>query len=351
MDGRLTLLLVTLVAVSSAAPADHQQQQQQFYTTTLLLQSPAPPPQQQQLLTPAQSCQALCGDCGCRGYYCGDECICQCNRADESNVRCIQAMRARSHKSAYPFEVLVQGPAGRRFAREATDIDPETLATYHENERSGRSVYSIYKPNQVGKGGLMAAAEEADHVVGVAGPVAFKGVLGNLEAQRKLARSRLSSLRGKIGILGAPAASENVAAANPHEDAVVGAAAPAAAAEPVVGAAHEGAAAAAAAEPVVGAAHEGAAAAAADHVVGAAHEEAAAAEPVVGSPAAAVAAAVSPLNPLNPLNPIWRSWPRVNVPSSPLWGKNLLKGLPPLGGVLGTPLVGAPLVVQPEHTL
>lgn len=26
-----------------------------------------------------ESCKNLCGHCGCKGFYCGDECICECN--------------------------------------------------------------------------------------------------------------------------------------------------------------------------------------------------------------------------------------------------------------------------------
>lgn len=106
-----------------------------------------------------ENCKFLCSSCGCQGYYCGSECICQCNRADESNVRCLQSMKSRSQQLRYPFEVLIQGPAGRRFVREATDIDPQLLATYAENERNGRSVYSIYKPEAEGQGNLMTPEE------------------------------------------------------------------------------------------------------------------------------------------------------------------------------------------------
>lgn len=27
----------------------------------------------------SESCKNLCGHCGCTGFYCGDECICECN--------------------------------------------------------------------------------------------------------------------------------------------------------------------------------------------------------------------------------------------------------------------------------
>lgn len=331
MNVNLTVVFLALSVacfVASHPVAEHHhhhlqdQQQQQLQGL----------PQQQLLNQQQESCHGLCESCGCRGYYCGDECICQCNWADENNVKCIQNMRARSQKMAYPFEVLIQGPAGRRFVREATDIDPETMATYKQNERSGRSVYSIYKPtaNQFGKGGLMAAEGEADPsvgsaspTVGVAGPIklAKLGGLLSLADQRKIARDRLASLTGKIGLLRSP--NPEVGAAAPEDpsvgaaaaDPTVGAAAPE---EPVVGAA---APAEAAAEPIV------AAAAPEDPTVGAA----APADPNVGSSR-------------DPISPIWRNWPRINV-TPPTWTRDFLKRL-------GNPIVASPhLIIQPDHTL
>lgn len=209
--------------------------------------------------------------------------------------------------------------------REATDISPESMAEYKQAERSGRSVYSIYKPkpNQIGKGQLRAFADEGgDALVGSA-PAA------RLALATKAARDRLTHLRGLLG------------AANPS----VGAAAPeAAAAEPTVGAA---APEAAAAEPTVGAAAPEAAAAepapaAADPVVGAAPDAAAAepaeaaAEPVVGSAAESVA---------SPFNPLFKAWPRIGTLPAVHWGAaDLFKKLK-------TAAIVAPIVLQPAHTL
>lgn len=30
-----------------------------------------------------ENCQKLCGHCGCMGFYCGDECICECNNQED----------------------------------------------------------------------------------------------------------------------------------------------------------------------------------------------------------------------------------------------------------------------------
>lgn len=321
MEGSLTIFLLLtacFVAATSARPGSDPNENYYYETAALqeqLQQSPQP------LNTPKHRCQKLCADCGCHGYFCGDECICQCDYADNKNVRCLKTMRERSQQEAYPFEVLIQGPAGRRFVREATDIDEETMAAYKENERSGRSVYSIYKPNRLGKGQLMAVADGgSDPSVGVA-PAHLKHAIANFAVEQK---KKIAAMR--LGLLGAANPSVG-AAADPH----VGAPHDAAPADPHVGAPHD----AAPADPVVGAAAP--TPAAVDPTVGAAAPSSAAADagPVVGSSHDQVAA---------PLVPVWAKWPRITV-APPAWGKDLFKRL-------GSPIVGAPaLVVQPEHTL
>lgn len=34
-----------------------------------------------------ESCKTLCGHCDCTGYYCGDECICECNSKDDKGKK------------------------------------------------------------------------------------------------------------------------------------------------------------------------------------------------------------------------------------------------------------------------
>lgn len=31
-------------------------------------------------------CKELCGLCGCTGFYCGDECICECNKQSDEGI-------------------------------------------------------------------------------------------------------------------------------------------------------------------------------------------------------------------------------------------------------------------------
>lgn len=333
---RINLLAVSallFVTVAVALPTDVyeyselQEQQQQLPPINALLNG--------YQAMQNENCKYLCGSCGCQGYYCGDECICQCNRADENNVKCIQHMKQKCQKMAYPFEVLIQGPAGRRFVREAKDIDPETMAEYQENERSGRSVYSIYKPTKTGKGELMAAEGEGDPQVGAEAAVS-KLPLGlsakvRLDEARQAAaksaaafRSKFQSLTPRRGLLGAGdptvGAADPVVGAPAPADPVVGAPAPA---DPVVGAP-------APAEPVVGAA------APADPVVGAAAPE----DPVVGS------SHNTPAPATHSITSLWRNMniPKINVPPI-VWPKTLaLKGL-------GSPLLGSThdVIAQPAH--
>lgn len=330
MARNLTALLLftaaaaCLLAATSAGPLTHRRQQQQHYYQTAtqeqhLLQGDQQEDYSQLELTPKEKCNKLCENCGCHGYFCGDECICQCDYADNKNVKCLQGMRARSEKEAYPFEVLIQGPAGRRFVREATDIDPVQMAIYKQNERNGRSVYSIYKPNHVGKGGLMAAEDEgSDPQVGAA---PFKRVFHGLADQRKIARERLESLRGKIGLLGS-AHSENVGAAEPN----VGAAA-----DPTVGAPAPDAS--AAADPTVGSADPQVAAPAPD--AAAADPQVGSSDPIVGSSGGEQVSA--------PAHGLWRNFPRIPTVAPPAWTRDLFKRFPLVGS--------GHLITQPDHTL
>lgn len=42
----------------------------------------ATPMESEEELEKEKSCKGLCEHCGCVGYYCGDECICECNIED-----------------------------------------------------------------------------------------------------------------------------------------------------------------------------------------------------------------------------------------------------------------------------
>lgn len=44
--------------------------------------------------TEARNCKDLCNLCNCVGFYCGDECICECNhKDDESESSCENSSR------------------------------------------------------------------------------------------------------------------------------------------------------------------------------------------------------------------------------------------------------------------
>lgn len=36
-----------------------------------------------------QKCKDICKLCNCIGFYCGDECICECNNKDDESECCI----------------------------------------------------------------------------------------------------------------------------------------------------------------------------------------------------------------------------------------------------------------------
>ena len=294
-----SLLAVACFAVlATSAPVSHQQLQYDDSS----LQDPN---------TPKRNCHKLCESCGCRGYYCGDECICQCNWADQSNVRCIQNMRSRSQKEAYPFEVLIQGPAGRRFVREATDIAPEDMETYKENERSGRSVYSIYKPKQIGKGQLMAVADSGSDG-GAGSGIRFPKLAGLF----KKPSDQVSAPAPADPTVGAPAPAPTAPAADP----TVGAAAPAPPppADPAP---------APAADPTVGSP-------AAPPTP----------DPTVGSPVTADSIVGNIRNLVSPggISSSWINWPRINVDQS--WSQDLLKRI-------NRPLSSPAIILQPLSTL
>lgn len=49
----------------------------------LVICSAAIPVKDEKFLEKIESCKDLCGYCGCIGFYCGDECLCECS--DQNN--------------------------------------------------------------------------------------------------------------------------------------------------------------------------------------------------------------------------------------------------------------------------
>lgn len=96
-------------------------------------------------------CKNLCGFCGCTGYYCGDECICECNSLTDGKAECVDTMKSNCKKLELPFEVLIQGPNVNRMVRSLlyTDTAEDTCESCElpESNQKKRSTISIYKPD------------------------------------------------------------------------------------------------------------------------------------------------------------------------------------------------------------
>lgn len=97
----------------------------------------------------AEKCKKLCGFCGCTGYYCGDECLCECNSQKDGEAECVGTMKSNCKKLELPFEVLIQGPNANRMVRSLLYADPnqEACAKSSESNVNKRSTISIYRPD------------------------------------------------------------------------------------------------------------------------------------------------------------------------------------------------------------
>lgn len=117
-----------------------------------------------------QNCKNICGLCDCVGFFCGDECICEChNKTDGSewnsdrskqlkcifrlffhrfrnlDVNCIDDMQNNCEKSGAQFEVLIQGPSGSRFVRSLVLADAD--AHKEPIDPTHVSTISVFQPN------------------------------------------------------------------------------------------------------------------------------------------------------------------------------------------------------------
>nr|XP_019525201.2 uncharacterized protein LOC109397329 isoform X2 [Aedes albopictus] len=59
-----------------------------------------------------QSCSDLCGFCpSCNGFYCGEECICECQQDANEHAQCINKIVENSDKLGLMYDVLIQLPS------------------------------------------------------------------------------------------------------------------------------------------------------------------------------------------------------------------------------------------------
>lgn len=107
----------------------------------------AMPARDNNMVEQEQSCRAVCGLCECDGYYCGDECICECNLTNEESkcleiglnqskfditlnpiflnlveLECIVDMKKECNKNGLEYELILQGS----HARSQREIDEYT---------------------------------------------------------------------------------------------------------------------------------------------------------------------------------------------------------------------------------
>uniref|UniRef100_A0A6P4FRY5 Uncharacterized protein LOC108050637 isoform X2 n=1 Tax=Drosophila rhopaloa TaxID=1041015 RepID=A0A6P4FRY5_DRORH len=100
-----------------------------------------------------KNCKALCEHCGCLGFYCGEECLCECND-DNSDTECIRTMQTNAKTLNMPFEIVIQGPSSNRFVRNAQQFEQKrdlvTRSAFGSGKalRNRRSNITIYKPSK-----------------------------------------------------------------------------------------------------------------------------------------------------------------------------------------------------------
>ncbi|KAM7358212.1 uncharacterized protein ACRADG_003272 [Cochliomyia hominivorax] len=90
-------------------------------------------------------CKNLCKHCGCLPFYCGEECICECNN-EHSDTECIGLIQTNAKKLNIPFEVLIQGPTANTFVRKALQFEQNNERKSF-GYRNKRSTVTVYKPN------------------------------------------------------------------------------------------------------------------------------------------------------------------------------------------------------------
>uniref|UniRef100_A0A182WBE1 Uncharacterized protein n=1 Tax=Anopheles minimus TaxID=112268 RepID=A0A182WBE1_9DIPT len=71
-----------------------------------------------------RSCRDLCSFCPtCNGFYCGEECICECSQDPTEHAKCIDLIRANSEQLGLVYDLFIQLPQKRstraRFGRRA----------------------------------------------------------------------------------------------------------------------------------------------------------------------------------------------------------------------------------------
>ncbi|XP_054735514.1 uncharacterized protein LOC129242736 [Anastrepha obliqua] len=170
------LLLIWIIVITTAVPFEKKD----LYTAKLWGKNPA---QEQRL---ENSCKTLCGECGCMGFYCGEECLCEYDKYSNfhggyqkrnstktkqaSNYECIASMQQVAHTESLPFEVLIQGPSSERFIRTAAqfELDTARAAVALTGTPKKRTTISIYRPNMATQSNTQLQANESPQAISLA---------------------------------------------------------------------------------------------------------------------------------------------------------------------------------------
>lgn len=98
------------------------------------------------------NCNKLCRQCGCLGFYCGDECLCECDSEHPNDIKCLKGIAENSAKLRVPFEVLIQAPSNNRQLRSVMDLREGNERHHYKDFTpigSARKTVRIYEPIRV----------------------------------------------------------------------------------------------------------------------------------------------------------------------------------------------------------
>nr|XP_029728089.1 uncharacterized protein LOC109397329 isoform X1 [Aedes albopictus] len=149
-----------------------------------------------------QSCSDLCGFCpSCNGFYCGEECICECQQDANEHAQCINKIVENSDKLGLMYDVLIQLPSSAgnhggiptssstRFSRGADPgkhhhavMDADDIATFR------KVLFSNFGPSTSSSSSLAKLATTDAHLTGVgvhqtAGATISNGAPDEVQAQ------------------------------------------------------------------------------------------------------------------------------------------------------------------------
>lgn len=76
-----------------------------------------------------EECNNICNDCGCIGFYCGDECLCECynGQLDEERLKDIASRK-------FQYVILIQSENGTKLLSNGEDVKGVELIDTVEDE-------------------------------------------------------------------------------------------------------------------------------------------------------------------------------------------------------------------------